>query len=333
MLFVQAGMNDIDQRCDAYLQWLDARRRFSTAAMQQISDTRTATEAIMGFTGANVKAISVVGAAFGFAAQTFTNLNTRLLLQVNQATVQSLVLTRQREYREDIRKRLVDSRPMALHALRSYLRPCMPMTIETEINVTVTALERSSTVPDRMISAATVAPAIINDPRKRLPKGNGLTEEQEVERRRVVLEAALCVPSTGQSLDDASREFLVGRGVLDPKEKSIPSTNEMRDLLDRARARPACKNSNYVSAFEVGRFGVAPRTREAERKDVMGLQNDLRTFLGRSDKDLPSSGSLDKGTREAIRVAREKLGLAAGNHVNFEFLMQLAIALKNPKKT
>ena len=42
-LFVQAGMNDIDQRCDAYLTWLDNVRRAEAPILKQISDTHTAT--------------------------------------------------------------------------------------------------------------------------------------------------------------------------------------------------------------------------------------------------------------------------------------------------
>src|SRR5262245_36508245 len=46
-LLVQAGMNDIDLRCDAYLAWLDDRRRSAKPLLQQISDMRTATGTIL----------------------------------------------------------------------------------------------------------------------------------------------------------------------------------------------------------------------------------------------------------------------------------------------
>jgi hypothetical protein len=141
MLIVQTGMNDIDQRCDAYLSWLDARKRFSTAYLQQLSDTRTAVEAILAVTGVGPKSIAIVGTAFGLATATFTNLNSRLLLEVEQSTVQSVVLSRQTEFREKL-PRVIDNKAAAVYALRSYLRLCMPMTIETQINTTVKLFER-----------------------------------------------------------------------------------------------------------------------------------------------------------------------------------------------
>ena len=35
-LIVQAGLNDIDRRCDAYLAWLDDRKRTNNAVLKQI---------------------------------------------------------------------------------------------------------------------------------------------------------------------------------------------------------------------------------------------------------------------------------------------------------
>src|SRR5262245_26727841 len=36
-IIVQAGMNDIDQRCDAYLAWLDQKKRENGAILAEIS--------------------------------------------------------------------------------------------------------------------------------------------------------------------------------------------------------------------------------------------------------------------------------------------------------
>jgi hypothetical protein len=144
-IFVQAGMNDIDRRCDAYLTWLDNRRRSVGPIHQQILDTEATTLLILGATAADpTKAIAVVGAAFGLAAHSFTNFNSRFLFEVEKSTVQSVVLTRQQKYRETL-PRVIDNRPAAIYALRQYLRLCMPMTIETQINTTVKLFERGGT--------------------------------------------------------------------------------------------------------------------------------------------------------------------------------------------
>jgi hypothetical protein len=164
-VFVQAGMNDIDRRCDGYLTWLDNKRRSVGPIHQQILDSEAATLAIIGATAVDpTKAIAVVGAAFGLAAHSFTNFNSRFIFEVEKSTVQSVVLTRQQKYRETLPLN-IDNRPAAIYALRQYLRLCMPMTIETQINTTVKLFERGGTVAlnqsaaHPMIDARTVGTA------------------------------------------------------------------------------------------------------------------------------------------------------------------------------
>jgi hypothetical protein len=141
MLIVQAGMNDIDRRCDAWLTWLDDKARSSGPIHQQILLTQTATTAILGATLANpVTAVTVVGAAFGFAASTFSNVHSRLVFQLEKSTVQKVVLQRQQDYRSALPTN-INNKPAAIYALRQYLRLCMPMTIETEVNTTVKLFE------------------------------------------------------------------------------------------------------------------------------------------------------------------------------------------------
>jgi hypothetical protein len=171
-LFVQAGMNDIDQRCDGYLTWLDNLRRSKAPFAKQITDTGSATNLIMQATGAGKASLAIVTAAFGLASQSFDNLSTRLLVEVPQSTVQAVVLSHQKQYREDllgsVDKKIppvvIASKPAAIYALRSYLRLCMPMTIETQINSIVASFSRGG--PDAldtepMISARTVGVTVI----------------------------------------------------------------------------------------------------------------------------------------------------------------------------
>ena len=140
--FVKAGMNDIDQRCDAYLAWLDNRRRSAEPLLRQIGDMGKATGSILDATGVGPHAMNIVGIAFGLAANTFTNVNSRLLLEVNQATVQSVVHKGQEEFRNRKDYTNTFSRSDAIYHLRSYLRLCMPFTIETDINTTVAIAKR-----------------------------------------------------------------------------------------------------------------------------------------------------------------------------------------------
>ena len=181
MQFVKAGMNDIDVRCDAYLAWLDNRRRSAEPLLRQIGDMGKATGSILDATGVGPHPMNIVGIAFGMAANTFTNVNSRLLLEVNQATVQSVVHKGQEEfrYRKDYTNTF--NRSDAIYHLRSYLRLCMPFTIETDINTTVAIVKRvgpQSLENNPLIAPETDAPELSVSSRPP-PMATASTQTQE----------------------------------------------------------------------------------------------------------------------------------------------------------
>jgi hypothetical protein len=141
-VFVQAGMNDIDLRCDGFLTWLDARRRDKEPVLNEISALSTATHSIMMVTAASQKSLGIVVAAFGLATDTYTNWNSRLLLAINQSTVQEVVYTSQSKFREKINTFRITDQPTAIYLLRNYLRLCMPTTIEAAVNISTTLVQR-----------------------------------------------------------------------------------------------------------------------------------------------------------------------------------------------
>lgn len=144
--FVQAGMNDIDQRCDGFLTWLDARRRDREPVLQEITAVSTAAHTIMTVSGASPKSLDIMTAAFGLASATYNNWNSRLLLAVNQSTVQEVVYSSQGKFRDKIKTFVVNDRPTAIYLLRNYLRLCLPTTIEANINTSTTLVQRGAVV-------------------------------------------------------------------------------------------------------------------------------------------------------------------------------------------
>jgi hypothetical protein len=155
--FVQAGMNDIDRRCDAYLVWLDDKKRSREPIIKQFMETSVATQAIMRLTGVGVDPITIAGIAFGLAQDTFTNVYSRLLTEIDKSTVQAVVINEQNDFRRTIALQTIDTRSTAIYALRSYLRLCMPYTIETRINTTVTfAQQGGNSADNKLVDATTV---------------------------------------------------------------------------------------------------------------------------------------------------------------------------------
>ena len=91
-------------------------------------------------------AIGVVAEAFGFAQATVNNYHSRLLYEIDTSTLQALVLGNQRSFREGIADLKFQTKPAVEHALRSYLRICMPFSIETEVNNVLTVVNRSGEI-------------------------------------------------------------------------------------------------------------------------------------------------------------------------------------------
>lgn len=136
LIVVAQGMNDIDRRCDAYLQWLDNQKRSKGPIQSQIGSIRAATTGIMGVADASATALTVAGLAFDLISKSVENYHSRLLLEVESSTVNSIVLNLRRKFRADFRKNQirVTNRPQAEFVLRSYLRLCLPFAIEANIN-------------------------------------------------------------------------------------------------------------------------------------------------------------------------------------------------------
>ena len=202
-VFVEAGMNDIDQRCDAFLIWLDARRRDREPVLAELSALNTAAHTIMTVSGVGPKSLEIVTAAFGLATSTYTNWSSRLLIAINQSTVQDVVYTSQKQFREKIGSWPVNDRPTAIYLLRNYLRLCLPTTIEANINTSTILVQSGNPMsamhgtvvktvtPNASVRKATVVRSVIgaDDARKLLTQyvyPNGVLNARDKAREKEV---------------------------------------------------------------------------------------------------------------------------------------------------
>lgn len=253
-LVVQAGMNDIDGRCDGYLAWLDDKRRSNEPFLRQLAATGAATLGILDATSASVRAITITGIAFGLAANTFTNVNARIL-SLEQSTVQSVVLNSQQKYRHNNNPSAVQSRPAAIYYLRNYLRICLPFSIETSVNNTATVFSNGGA--EALDNDTIFTRKLITDPNERRglpdrPRPNPASDRlNEFERRPEVttdfimkIQRTLCVAPVdgklgqrGSNTRNSISEFLAGRGATAEEELSA----RRKAQLDGAIAQfPTC---------------------------------------------------------------------------------------------
>ncbi|MFB6461111.1 hypothetical protein [Bradyrhizobium tunisiense] len=327
-LLVRAGFNDIDRRCDSYLAWLNSRRRNRAAILDQITDTRTFTEALLYTTGAGAAPIAIAGLAFGLASNSFTNYYSRLLFEIEKSTVQVLVHQKRLQFREKLGKNIA-FQPDAVHVLREYLLICTPFYIEDLINQRTRDSVAGNEPADKgnadQIRRSIVADSLIRSlpakPRDPLPPvhpvetmGGGETDSERNTPKVVgqTIQANLCVP-TSATFDPTTREAIrqakVGGNSSGPNAR--PFVNLKNQIMSAAEvqiflgARPCGIDLNgidrgYQTAFEKFRF--------ADENGVKILQG----ILALCDPTLKdkASGKFDVATRAAIKVAKSKMSEA-----------------------
>jgi hypothetical protein len=304
---VQAGMNDIDLRCDSYLSWLDQKKRFNGVFTQEISDIRTITESIVSVTpGVGPRTIAAVGAVFGIASHTFTNVNS-FLLQVDHSTVQAVVFGRRDKFRTDIADRRIDNKPEAIHALRLYLDICMPMTIATDINITATVFQQgkfAALTDHPLVSTSTIGvpltarqPLPVSKNPGTIPGCKGPQECALGASDVINLQSLLCLPEdgsfgpqtrTGISIYQDIRHFQIN-GQIGPQE----AKQWLKDFAQFG----GC-NMPFQNFYEREALNTAEK--------INALKAKLLVIV--PDPPIPTGdGKLDQMTRDKITAARGKL--------------------------
>jgi hypothetical protein len=332
--FVQAGMNDIDRRCDAYLAWIDNKKRSREPILKQINDTSAATAAILGLTGVGPGAIAIVGTAFGFAQATFTNYESRLITEVDHSVVQSVVLDYQNQFRIKLADVPIDNRPAAIYLLRNYLRICMPFSIEMSINNTITTFHRGGADALKTEPLLTRAPTVAAITSAREPlrptagpktqvigakKGPETALDPEDVRK---LQALLCLPQTG-GLGPATRTGIriYKRSFLVANANGDLGRAEIKQIIRDRNRFGDCDRSKYRNYYE--------RTTLITTDDILALQRELNTWpLGGM---VPETGVLDAQTRTKIAAVRAGLtGLSEEAEVSNQVTPDFRVAIRKP---
>jgi hypothetical protein len=330
-LLVRAGFNDIDRRCDSYLAWLNSRRRNRNAILNQISDTRTFTEALMYTTGSGAAPIAIAGLAFGLASNTFTNYYSRLLLEIEKSTVEVLVHEKRLQYREALNARIAFL-PDAVHVLREYLLICTPHYIENRINQrtrdSVAGNPSSDELHPEQIRKSLVSSALIQSipskpsaplpgaggnpgpaPEQKMSGGETNSERNMPRSIGLSIQEHVCARPTG-SFDTQTRNAIqqakLGGNQSGPTampfgntSSQIASAGEVQIFLG---ARPCAidmtgADRGYRTAFEKFAFPSE------------GGVTSVQIILARCDPALKDkfTGKFDELTRAAITVAKSKI--------------------------
>ncbi|MEO0979855.1 MAG: hypothetical protein AAFY24_21490 [Pseudomonadota bacterium] len=294
LIVVAQGMNDIDRRCDDYLQWLDNQKRSRGPIQSQIGSIRAATTGIMGVADASATALTVAGLAFDLISKSVENYHSRLLLEVESSTVNSIVLNTRRQFRADFRQNRIQvtNRPQAEFVLRSYLRLCLPFAIEANINnYSTLGSSGIAPTPENSInwspqSGLTIGAAgggvertfsarddLTPDPplpvERRISGAITPWEEELQEDDLTTIQQFLCISSPANNFGDKTRAGILLWSQSSFRGEISSELNQRRGsaILDAAE-NGACDTASYKNYYERFRFAGKP---EAEKKFVQDV--------------------------------------------------------------
>jgi len=335
-LIVHQGMNDIDRRCDAYLQWLDDKKRSRGAWLRQVSDTSSATTAIMALVNPDSAVpLQIVGQAFNLLSRSIENYNSRLLYEVESSTINSVVLRARSDFRQNIQLKAFSTRPDAEHALREYMRRCMPYAIETQINNLSTLGSQGilppqeNTIYPPPVSGAIISQALIGSipaegSRGRVtatPKPEPLTgavskDEKTLRGTQVAaIQRALCVqpdngkfgPQTRIAITQLKQGLRHGTpgfpGLQGDRSDTLNQT--LIDYLQKETSSCVNHERGYSNAFEKYAYQKTGDVQSLQRALQACIAN-LTTIGAASPPATSTSGVFDAETRNAVKWTRHE---------------------------
>lgn len=339
-LIVRQGMNDIDRRCDAYLEWLDDKKRSKGPLLSQLRDVQSTTTTILAIVDpASAGSLQIVAEAFNLINRSIENYHSRLLDQIESSTINAVVLRARHDFRKATQKNRYSTRPDAEYVLRSYLRLCLPFSIETNINDYSTlgslgiAPDGENTINQIPVVGATLRADTPDDSFKPLKPskpgggqdngaGNGGIEdqtgfegaiEQRYSKRGVQdLQNRLCVAQTGK-FDQATRaaigivEIAIGSGKAD----GIINTGTEEDVIKAAREGCSGLPTGAANTYEKFHFAADDNGTAADKikRFQVGLRNcvniveqaNQRPFEGKPVDAAFESGLLDENLRSSVK--------------------------------
>jgi hypothetical protein len=153
---VDAGIEFVQQRCEAYLDAIFWFNRYKSTVVNEINLLGAGTASALGIAQAAARDIALVALAFGITAQTVEVLGSSILYKMDPAAVKSLVGASQAIYVQTISTIRFTTRPSAMRAIQGYLNLCLPPTLEAQVmaavnNTTFTAVVPSGPAPTDVI--------------------------------------------------------------------------------------------------------------------------------------------------------------------------------------
>ncbi|MEM1161707.1 MAG: hypothetical protein AAGJ28_12290 [Pseudomonadota bacterium] len=150
----------VDSRCDAYLDAIYWANRTQAGIASGNNALATATETVLGVTGASTTVLTVVAAAFGLSGSLFDSYYEAVLNGLEPSSVRNIVDKAQIATRKDL-KDDVTSEAEVLQQVQDYIRQCTPANIKYLVDTTLkTANVTTSDTGDAATRTAAIPAAL-----------------------------------------------------------------------------------------------------------------------------------------------------------------------------
>lgn len=328
--FVIAGFDFADSQCEDYvaaLRRLDIARRHT---VQQVNLFGGATAGILGIVGAASSAIAITAIAFGLTAATIDNIAGGLLFELPPSAIRELVSRTRDAYEAKLKPVNWQDRPSSFRTIRGYVELCLPTVIEANATAAIRASEplTSSAAGGPLGRPPLVqmsGPLRARDPVTPTPPpapvelAGGLqgAGEQRVTRGMAIdIQKSLCLPPDKQSgnMDSETRAAITQyRTALGRPVDGGLTTGEVNVLADR---RNACDRGVYHNAYERFAYPTAARIKD--------FQGNLTKALTAQGISVPSTGTFDQATRDAIKRLQALNGLQETGDLTPDLMNRIA---------
>ena len=158
-LATQAGLNFVDDQCDAYLHELYAIDQERNRLKKGLDGAGLLTNAVLAAVPASKTTMAIVTQSFGLTSQFVDTAADSYLYGVHVTTIFSVVDKLQTEYRKQVGTMQITSEPQAYNVVRGYLRLCMPPVIQGKIDEALTAGKAKATTDKKAAPAVSLTAA------------------------------------------------------------------------------------------------------------------------------------------------------------------------------
>lgn len=322
---VQTGFNDIDQRCDRYLAWIDIKRTEALRVKSGIASLAFTSTTVLTIANAGLDTIGYVAAALGLAVSLYDNYNNSLLIGLESTTIKQIVYQRRLEYRRQFSGLNYQRTPEMVFALRGYLRICTPQTIVLDPNTYALSAATGTQSPSLKETIGQEVDAL------NISTGKKPVSPYSPGNQRVGRQAVKCSECKGLFPDDAGftltdvKAVQAGVCVPDdgkPGQSTLAGVENYRQTQGRDRTGPIteAEYSDIVTygcqpgdlAKGIGNFFEAVSYRDKPDRLKL-LVKSLNTLQPSPLLDQDATDLTSQALREKIKLARVAYHLKTGD--------------------